>query len=608
MIEPAVIQAAGAASGAIAALVGGDSLTTAAEVWWIALRWLTVYAAIAIFISSTEDAFIDLYFWLSTLQAKLIALVVRPASTEALYAKPQKRIAIIVPAWNEADVIADMLRANLARIDYDAFDIFVGVYQNDPATREAVDAVCETDPRVMRATVRSDGPSSKADALNWLIHAVLSHERTTGTPYEVIVMQDAEDVIHPAALRVFNWHCERGDMIQLPVLSMPRPSRALVAAHYMDEFAEWHTKDLVTRSRLSGIVPSAGVATGFTRRAVQTLLSEGDGQVFNTNSLTEDYDVGQRLRQHGLHGRFVRQYVRPLREDGRRGQRDLVATREFFPSTLKASVVQKARWTLGISILGWRDLGWFGSFADRYFLYRDRKTLWTAPTGMLAYAIIVQFSIYEGVKLIAPEADVLPALIEESSWVWALILMNFWFLLNRVFHRVLCTLYVHGIGAALLAPLRLPVANYIAFLAVIRALRLYIVHRFTGKALTWDKTTHSYPSDTEINALFDGAPRFSLKPAPPLAPLPLDATRLDVARLEPARAAQVDPDDLSLARAFALEPSALARARSALAGQDGSERYARLRSAANRQGGAPVIDLDILCAHLEAPDQHPRSS
>ena len=623
-----LIQIAGAAQlAATSPWLDAVALGDIAEAWWIALRWATIYAAIAIFISSSDDLLLDLYFWVSSAQARLVGLFRRRVTTEDLYAKPQKRIAVIVPAWDESSVIAEMLRNNLERIDYDAYDIFVGVYQNDPATRAEVDRVAQTDPRVFRADVRSDGPSSKADALNWLVLAVMAHEREVGERYDLVVMQDAEDVVHPASLRVYNWHCDHADMIQLPVLSMPRAWGALVAGHYMDEFAEWHTKDLVARARLSGIVPSAGVATGFTRRAIQVLSDENEGRVFNTDSLTEDYDIGQRLKLYGMEGAFVRQYVRPLGPDGKPGERELVVTREFFPDTVRRSARQKARWVLGISLLGWRDLGWFGSAANRYFLYRDRKTLWTAPTGMLAYAIIVQVLLYELVVLIAPQADILPALIDDESWVWAIIMVNFWFLLNRVIHRFGFTMYVHGLRAALLSPGRLVVANYIGFLAVWRAVRLYLVHRITGKPLTWDKTDHAYPSPDQIDAVI--GKRYAPAGAGAARPIRFDATRLDPALLafasnpraapigrvggggllyageadgpgEGARLAPADPGDLAVALALIENPRALADAREALSGLGYTERYARLRRAAADQTGER-IDAAALAKALSAP-------
>src|SRR6185369_17909257 len=72
-------------------------------------------------------------------------------------------IAILVPAWDEAAVIASMLRATLRRLDHANYQIFVGHYRNDPATAAAIASV--SDLRVEIVVVDSDGPITKADCL-----------------------------------------------------------------------------------------------------------------------------------------------------------------------------------------------------------------------------------------------------------------------------------------------------------------------------------------------------------------------------------------------------------------------------------------------------------
>src|SRR5918998_1142604 len=47
-------------------------------------------------------------------------------------------IAILVPAWDEASVIAQMLKATLNRIEHSNYRLFVGYYRNDPATAAAI--------------------------------------------------------------------------------------------------------------------------------------------------------------------------------------------------------------------------------------------------------------------------------------------------------------------------------------------------------------------------------------------------------------------------------------------------------------------------------------
>jgi adsorption protein B len=481
----------------------------AARLYWAILSGLTAYSAIAIFLSSIDDAFIDLYYWVYRVQR----LVTRPfrkvPSLKKLHALPQKRFAVMVPAWQESDVIARMLVHTLKTMDYAQYDIFVGTYPNDPETIAEVDRVARQYPQVIRASVGHAGPTSKADCLNWVIANIAKVEEERGQKYDAILMQDSEDVIHPLSFKLVNAYLDRADMLQLPVLSMPRKWTALVACHYMDEFAEWHTKDLPVRASMTGQVPSAGVASAFSRRAIQLLCDERDNQPFNTDSLTEDYDIGQRLYEAGFKSEFVRYRAKTAVAERKARfrpgmvttyKRQLIATREFFPDKAKFSIRQKSRWMLGISFMGWKQLGWVGPAAHRYFLYRDRKAIWTAPTGMLAYAIVFQWLLYAALVSLVPSTGGLPPLIDPNSWLWTIVQINFIFLVNRVLHRVIFTGAAHGVKYAILAPVRMVIANYIGFMACWRAGRRWVWHVMSGTRLTWDKTAHAYPSMEELQA------------------------------------------------------------------------------------------------------------
>ena len=63
-------------------------------------------------------------------------------------------IAILVPAWDEAAVIASMLRATLERIEHPNYQIFVGYYRNDPATAAAIASVVDYRDRAGRGRSR----------------------------------------------------------------------------------------------------------------------------------------------------------------------------------------------------------------------------------------------------------------------------------------------------------------------------------------------------------------------------------------------------------------------------------------------------------------------
>src|SRR3954465_2422048 len=106
-------------------------------------------------------------------------------------AAPARRLALFVPAWDEAAVIAPMLRGTLAAYGGVDFRLYLGCYPNDPATAAA--AAEPADPRVRIVVGPRDGPTTKADCLNTLWRALAGDEATGAWRAEGIVLHDAED-------------------------------------------------------------------------------------------------------------------------------------------------------------------------------------------------------------------------------------------------------------------------------------------------------------------------------------------------------------------------------------------------------------------------------
>src|SRR5664279_193950 len=144
--------------------------------------------------------------------------------------------------WHEHAVIARMLEHNLAAIRYPSYHFFAGIYANDALTEEAVASISERFANVHVAVCPHDGPTSKADCLNWIYQHMLLIEERRGIRYEVVVTHDAEDLIHPDSLRRINYFSEIYDFVQVPVLPLPTPLRELTHGVYCDEFAEYQTK------------------------------------------------------------------------------------------------------------------------------------------------------------------------------------------------------------------------------------------------------------------------------------------------------------------------------------------------------------------------------
>ncbi|MGQ0742160.1 MAG: glycosyl transferase family protein [Alphaproteobacteria bacterium] len=497
-------QTADAAQSSLTSLGSDRDLHDVLVANWGVLQFTIIVVAIIIFISSLDDLLIDVAYWFIRLWQILIG---RPedVSTKKVVAKPEHRIAVIVPAWHEADVIAHMLSNTANLSQYQNFEIFVGVYPNDPQTDRAVASVSQFVSKVHKVVVGRPGPTSKADCLNQVIRHVLRTEKPGASEFDIFLMHDAEDVPHPFGLRTVNWFIEGHGMIQLPVYSVNRDAGDLVAGHYMDEFAEWHGKELVVRSALSNMTPAAGVATAFSRKAVLALCNvRGDGP-FNTESLTEDYEVAHKLRELGFKSRFIRFWARMpatrkswiTGKDVNTSRRELVATRELFPDTISSAYRQKARWLLGIAYFGWRQLGWKGDLVNRYFLWRDRKMLFTAPTAMIGYLLVVEYLAYSGLAWAFPGTYDFPPLVTQA-WVWRIIEINLVFLAIRLAHRALFTGYTHGLKYMWLSPVRAVISNYVSFRAFLRAQRIFLWHRLTRKQVVWDKTQHRYPESAKI--------------------------------------------------------------------------------------------------------------
>jgi adsorption protein B len=386
-------------------------------------------------------------------------------------------IAILVPAWDEAAVIASMLKATLKRLDYDEYRIFVGHYRNDPATAAAIASV--DDERIQAVEVEADGPTTKADCLNHLYDALVAYELATDREAKAVVLHDAEDVVHRYELRIFDGLIDRAAVIQLPVLPLVDPASRWIAGHYCDEFAEAHIKELVVREAVGAAIPLAGVGCAIARKPLAQLAAMQDGKPFATGSMTEDYEVGLRIGALGLKTMFVRIPAGP-------GERGVVASRGHFPSTLGAAVRQKARWLGGIALSGWDRLGWSGGLGERWMRMRDRRGPLAALLLLAAYAAALLWSqIWLAEALGAPiHARLDPALV-------TLLTINGILLAWRVAMRAIFTASAYGWMEGLLSIPRLLIGNLIAMLAAGRALSLHL----GGGAKQWDKTRHIFPAE-----------------------------------------------------------------------------------------------------------------
>ena len=440
-----------------------------------------LFAAIGLLLGGLDELAIDLLYLGRTLWRRATVYRRHDAMTTRTLPPPATagRMAIFVPAWNEADVIGPMLWSALRAWGPGDYRIFVGVYPNDPDTIAAVASLAEDEPRIVMAIHSRQGPTTKADCLNLLWRAMLRDEKAERARFKAIVLHDAEDVVHEDALRLLDRMCDRFDLVQLPVLPLPSQQSQWVAGHYCDEFAESHTKNLIVREALGAAVPSAGVGCAFRRDALARLAEEQSGRPFDPHSLTEDYEIGLRLAERGCSSVFVRMMD---------AQGQPVCTREHFPERLEDAVRQKTRWTIGISLAGWDRLGWHGGFTERWMRLRDRRAalsalvLGAAYLGGVGWMLLMGIGWLGGPEPLPPHPSLSPLLtITAVLMLW------------RMLMRACFVTHAYGWRQGLRSIPRIAIGNVIAMLAARRALFRYAA-MLRGAPLQWDKTTHRFPA------------------------------------------------------------------------------------------------------------------
>jgi adsorption protein B len=400
---------------------------------------------------------------------------------EAPERKLQRRIAIFVPCWRESDVIGHMVRHNVAAIKYQKYDFFLGVYPNDDATVEIARNLASKIKNVHVAMCATDGPTSKADCLNSIYGRMLAYEKQRRVRFDTVVIHDAEDLIHPEALALINRERDRYDMVQVPVLPLPTPAAEFTHGIYCEDFAEYQTIDMRARQISGSFIPSNGVGTGYSRNILARLARENNNVVFEASSLTEDYESGIRIHALGFSQKFC-----TLRRTGN----EYLATREYFPRSFDAAVRQRTRWVMGICLQSWERNRWRGSAICKYWLWRDRKGLFTNPIGLTTNVLFLA-----GLASWSWSAAVhQPWPLEITSRPVALLCAATLFLqCFRLAVRMECVRRIFGPGFALLVPIRSFHENLINAVATTRGTYRYFRARRKGSSMAWLKTDHAYP-------------------------------------------------------------------------------------------------------------------
>jgi adsorption protein B len=474
----------------------------------LALQVGFVLMMIVYLISGLDDLFVDLLFFVMKAKQRLSGNPSRP-SLEEMAEKREQPFALMFPAWQEAGVIRRALLNTISNIDYRNFHVFVGTYVNDPETQREVEEVMRHHANVTQLIVPHPGPTCKADCLNWIVRGIREYQDQHGIRFAGVILHDAEDVVDTLSLKLFNCLMPEWDLVQIPIISLKRRWWNLIGGHYMDEFAEAHCKEIHVREWFAGIVPGAGVGTGYSMRALDASVEGADGDCFATDSLTEDYEFSFRVRERRLKQAFVRLPVvrrvprRSLlhRKPGLVVQRDFITTREFFPDAFWASVRQKTRWVIGIALQSWKKFGWKGDWRVRYLWFRDRKALFTQQFMALGYIVTLGLITLQVSSALFPDRYIFAPPFEDNSPLWDLFYVNVGLFVNRLVHRHVWTCRIYGWSQLPLIIPRYLVANVVNYFAVTRATFRYFNHLRTSERIGWDKTAHSFPGE-ELLAVY----------------------------------------------------------------------------------------------------------
>lgn len=453
----------------------------------------------------------------------------KPLDLQAVHEEAPKMRAVMIAAWHEDNVIGEVIDHFIATTIYpqSMYHIFLGVYPNDKKTISVVKGLERKYPNVHGIINELNGPTSKAQNINYMIQEIEKMEEKKGWEFDSFTVHDSEDVVNPYELRMTNYLMKEHGALQFPVFPlMEYPTfrnffKNITTNTYADEFAEHHYLTMVYRDDVGAFVPSAG--TGFALRR-DVVKSFEDGQVLPTDSLTEDYKLALQLYKKGTPMHYVLMKV-PNVNASFEVKRDYVATRSRFPNTFKTAVRQKKRWITGITMQSVQFKEIFESngmsIAGRYSLYRDQK----AKVGNLIAFIGYPFFIYFILDLFLP----LPVIFPQYSLAWWLSILVTIMMIERQIFRMVSIYNVYGIRSVFFSTLLPPIlpvryvwGNLINFTATFQAYwsRLFpnsqenkvvreakkqkrkenrkLKHPYSNpdKELKWDKTDHEFlPKD-----------------------------------------------------------------------------------------------------------------
>ncbi len=195
---------------------------------------------------------------------------------------------VLVPMYDEADVLPDLFRALLA-LDYPTsrHEIFLVLEERDRATRAAAERL-ELPGHVRVVVVPPGGPKTKPKALNYVLGLV------RGT---FVVVYDAEDRPEPGQLRIAAAKFQTGGPRLACVqarLNVFNSRASFLSRHFTLEYTALFDALLPCLERLGIPIPLGGTSNHLRTDVLRRI---GGWDPFN---VTEDADLGIRIARFGM--------------------------------------------------------------------------------------------------------------------------------------------------------------------------------------------------------------------------------------------------------------------------------------------------------------------
>ena len=368
---------------------------------------------------------------------------IRSASAPDTHGRsPSTRFMIVLPAHNEAGVIAATVGRLLA-IEYPAHLFSIHIIADHCSDNTAEDA------RHAGAVVheRNEGPrTGKGAALSWLFQRVLNREQC-----DAVVIFDADTRVDPEFLRVMDWRLAQGDQVIQGQHIIRNPNQGWFPALTWAMFLIDNRFQNLGRANLGWSAKNMGDSICF---RVDILLQLGWGE-----GLTEDYHLRHKLLLNG---------IRIAYEPAAIGYGEA-------PITWSRARAQRARW-----LRGTRDS------SQQYVKHLIAEGMKKRNLAMLDGAIQASFPSYSTLSLLS-----LIFLIIQVS-INLFIRHNFLWTLIGAWSAMAVTLLIYPLVG--LALERAPARAYIAILLgpyfILWRTWLALISRFRRKQVTWIRTEH----------------------------------------------------------------------------------------------------------------------